>query len=67
MIENLFTDGRTENEEIVDDAGKGLEEVKKATIATNNKSHELLLAKRDKMIKDEDAMITELEMLEEDD
>ena len=67
LIENLFTDGRTEKKEIVDDAGKVLEEVKKATIAMNNKSHEILLAKRDKMIKDEDAMITELEMLEEDD
>ena len=66
LIRNLFTDGRTEEKEIVDDAGKVLEEVKKATMAMENKSHELHLAWRDKVNENEDAILAELEMLESD-
>ena len=67
LIRNLFTDGRTEEKQIVDDAGKVLEEVKKAIMAMENKSHGLELAYRDKANEDEDATITALEMLEKDD
>ena len=67
LIRNLFTDGRTEEREIVDDAGKVLEEVKKATMAMNDKVHGLSLAFRDKMYEEDDDAITELEMLENDD
>ena len=67
LIRNSFTDGRTEKREIVDDAGKVLEEVKKATMAMNNRAHELSLAFRDKDNEQEDAFITELETLAKDD
>ena len=67
LIRNLFTDGRTEEKGIVDDAGKVLEEVKKATMAMENKSHELQLAWRDKVNEGEDAIVAQLDMLEEDD
>ena len=60
LIRNVFTDGRTEEKEIVDDAGKVLEEVKKAIMAMRNKSHGLQLAWRDKSNNDEDATITAL-------
>ena len=67
LIRNLFTDGRTEEKEIVDDAGKVLEEVKKAMIAMGNKTHGFQLALRDKKHADDDATLTALEMLEKDD
>ena len=67
LIRNLFTDGRTEEREIVDDAGKVLEEVKKATMAMDNRIHGLSLAFQDKEYEEEDAELTELEMLENDD
>lgn len=65
LIKNLFTDGRTEDKEIVDDAGKVLEEVTKANVAMDDKHHGLLLAMKDKKNADGDAMITGQEMLEE--
>ena len=67
LIRNLFTDGRTEEREIVDDAGKVLEEVKKATMAMDDRAHRLFLAFRDKANEEEDATTTRLGMLENDD
>ena len=41
--------------------------MKKATMAMNDKVHGLSLTFRDKMYEEDDAAITELEMLENDD
>lgn len=63
LIRNQFTDGRTEEKEIVDDVGKVLEEVKEAIMAMENKAHGLMLAWRDKRNEDTNAIIMELECL----
>ncbi len=66
LIRNQFTDGRTEEKEIVDDTGKVLEEVRKAFVAMQNRIHELELAQIDKRYEDGRAGIAELEVYEED-
>ena len=66
-IWNRFTDDREEEKHIVDDAGKVMEEVRKAMLAMTNRAYESQLAFRDKDFKECDALFTEIEVRENDD
>ena len=67
LIRNSFTDGRTEEEEIVDNTGKVFEEVSKAFAAFKDRKHSFLSASIDQAYEEEKALLRAVEMVEEGD